>query len=164
MLTKTELAASLSPEEIIERKKQELAEKYSKSKTSKGRSVLQSCFFFVDPNVHLYGTFFYSHTKTVQVLSEFSSSSSSSSSSFLVLLWMFSKSPKASTGGGGKKPKESRVWALGGSMKDASSLDYNKAQEDGVEAPLPQAVYLPDAQVQRLSSSFTVFFAESFFL
>ena len=42
----------------------------------------------------------------------------------LNLIFPLSKSPKAI--GGGKKPKESRVWALSGTNKDAVTLDYIK--------------------------------------
>ena len=76
----------------------------------------------------------------------------------LNLNWIFSlsKSPKAI--GGGKKPKESRVWALSGTNKDAVTLDYTKDKDDGDSAPLPQAVYLPDADV-RLKKAFDYFFS-----
>ncbi len=41
------------------------------------------------------------------------------------------------------------MWALSGTNKDAVTLDYTKDKDDGDSAPLPQAVYLPDADVRR---------------
>ena len=45
-----------------------------------------------------------------------------------------------------KKTKESRVWKLGGAVKDLETLDYTKGKEKG-DSVLPNAAYLLDAGV-----------------